>query len=90
MAHKKQVSNLTPEEYADWLEQQEIVTRNGASYVIIDGHEYPLGTEPDPGLTGRDLMIAQKKEEVWMWALRLGLLGAIIMVGMIVYFALTA
>ena len=87
---KKQVPTLSREEYAEWIAQQEVVERDGATYIIVDGNEYPLGLEPNPALTGRDLLIAQKKEEVWMWAFRFGLLGIIVVVGLIVFFSITA
>lgn len=89
MARKKSEPTLTREEYGKWLEQQEVVERNGATYIVVDGVEYPMGVEPNPALTGRDLLIAQKKEQVWMWALRFGLLAAILIIGLIVFFSVT-
>lgn len=90
MARKEQQPTLSREEYAEWLSHQELVERDGASYIIVNGVEYPVGVEPNPALTGRELLIAQKKEEVWMWALRLGLLAIIIVIGLTIFFSLTA
>ena len=92
MARRKKSDRptMSDEEYRAWLEQQTIIERDGATYVVVDGYEYPLGLEPDPTLTGRDLLIAQKKDEVWMWAVRLGLLAIIIIIGLVIFFSLTA
>lgn len=89
MARKKSEPTLTREEYGEWLSQQEVVERDGATYIVVDGVEYPMGLEPNPALTGRDLLVAQKKEQVWMWALRFGLLAVIVVIGLVVFFSVT-
>ena len=90
MARKKNEPTLSKEEYAEWLSHQKVVERDGATYIIVDGVEYPVGVEPNPALTGRDLLIAQKKEEVWMWTMRFGLLAIIVIIGLVVFFSLTS
>ena len=64
MARKKNEPTLSKEEYAEWLSHQEVVERDGATYIIVDGVEYPVGVEPNPALTGRDLLhvLAEKDE----------------------------
>lgn len=79
---------MSPEEYKAWLDQQEVIERNGATYIKVDGVEYPLGTEPDPSLTGEDLRVARAKENVWMWTLRFGILGIIVLVVLIIVFSI--
>ena len=87
---KKSEPTLSREEYGKWLEQQEVVEHDGATYIVVDGVEYPMGLEPNPALSGHDLLVAQKKEEVWMWAIRFGILAIIVIIGLVVFFAITA
>ena len=82
---KEDKPRMSAEEYKAWLDQQEIVERDGVTYVVVDGAEYPAGLEPDPNLTGRELQIAQKKEATWIFAMRMCFVGLVIMIGLLVF-----
>ena len=86
---KEAQPRMSAEEYKAWLDQQEIVERDGVTYVVVDGVEYPAGLEPDPNLTGRELLIAQKKEATWIFAMRMGFVGLVIMIGLLVFCIVT-
>ena len=86
---KEGTPRMSAEEYKAWLDQQEIVERDGVTYVVVDGVEYPAGLEPDPNLTGRELLIAQKKEATWIFAMRMGFVGLVIMIGLLVFCIVT-
>ena len=69
------------------MKEENIVERNGAYYITVDGVEYPLGLEPDPNMSEHDLYIAQQKEKVFAWMFRIGLIGLAILIIMIVLFS---
>lgn len=81
---KNSTPRMSAEEYKAWLDQQEIVERDGITYVVVDGVEYPAGLEPDPSLTERELQIAQKKEATWIFAMRLGFVALAIMIVLLI------
>lgn len=88
--NKSSKPRMSEEEYRAWLSQQEVVERDGATYIVIDGVEYPAGLEPDPSLTERELEIARKKEHTWIFAMRLGFVGLVIMIALLVFCIVTA
>lgn len=90
MARRKSSKpGMTEEEYKAWLDQQEIVEHDGMTFVVVNGVEYPAGLEPDPSLTEEELRIAQKKEATWIFAMRMGFVGLIIMIGLLVFCIVT-
>ncbi|MGN0073153.1 MAG: hypothetical protein ACI36W_05090 [Coriobacteriales bacterium] len=86
---KEDTPRMTAEEYKAWLDQQEIVERDGLTYVVVDGVEYPAGLEPDPSLTERELQIARKKEATWIFAMRMGFVALAIMIALLVFCIVT-
>ena len=68
------------------MKEENIIERDGAYYITVNGTEYPLGLEPDPNMSEHDLYIAQRKESVFAWMVRFGLLGLIILIVMLVLF----
>ena len=86
---KESAPRMSAEEYKAWLDQQEIVERDGVTYVVVDGAEYPAGLEPDPNLTERELQIARKKEVTWIFAMRMGFVALAIMVALLVFCIVT-
>lgn len=77
-------------ELAERIERGEVIEKDGAYYVEVDGYLYPAGVEPDNSMSPEELRVAQAKEMAWVWAMRFGLLGVLVIVVLIVVFALTS
>lgn len=78
------------EELKARIESGEVIEKNGAYYVEVNGYLYPVGTEPDPTMSQEELRVAQAKELGWIWAVRFGLLGIAIVIVLIIVFSLTS
>lgn len=77
------------EEIQEHLKRGDLVEHKGAYYVERNGYLYPVGTEPDEDMTPEELRVARAKETGWVWTVRFGLLGILIIIVLVIGFALT-